>query len=90
MEQCKNCVFLLDINCHPSNGEKKLYEWLADPHKIGKGSIITPFGFGCSLQFENSMKESAPIITFLDDDSGLCEMFTPKDKFKLVLKIEEL
>lgn len=77
-EQCSNCIFLLEINKHPWN------------EGSNKGKVTERNGFGCSIMFEESLKQKQPKITYFDLNDGSCEMFTTKDKYELTFKIEEL
>ena len=91
-ESCKNCVLLLNINKHPWNGNHKEFGFLEDPIKVGKGKITEQLAWGCALAYEDTLREDSypPSITYFDFNSGMCEMFTPKDKYKLIVKVEEL
>ena len=91
-ELCKNCVLLLNINKHPWNGNHKEFGFLEDLIKVGKGKITEQLAWGCALAYEDTLREASysPSITYFDFNSGMCEMFTPKDKYKLIVKVEEI
>lgn len=91
-ECCKNCTFLLNINKHPWNGNHKEYGFLEDRVKVGKGQITEQLAWGCAISFDEDLREDSyvPSITYFDFDNGMCEMFTSKDKYKLIVKVEEI
>lgn len=86
-DSCKNCVFLLNINKHPWNRNHKEEE---DNLTIGKGAVNEQLAWGCTVGFEETLTNDNPSITYFDFDNGMCEMHTPKDKFKLIVKAEEI
>jgi len=89
-DECKDCVFLVNLNCHPCNGEIKLNGFLEDPLKIGKGQINQSFAFSCLLPLNMNISDGKKSVTYFDNDNGICEMFTDNKKFKIDLKVRAL
>ena len=71
---CCNCKRQVKINCHPSNGNQKMYGFLEDPIKVGKGSISTTFAWGCECFRGMTDGSDNNQIIFMDTPHGMCEM----------------
>ena len=74
-ECCCNCELRKPLMCHPSNGNRKLYGFIEDKFKFGKGSIMERCGWVCTAPIHDDGS-----FTFFDFDHGMCEMYRRKKR----------
>lgn len=62
--------------CHPSNGNRKIYGFIEDPIKFGKGLISERCGWVCMAPLDDNEFDQSAV--FFDFDHGMCEMHLRK------------
>ena len=65
---CCNCKHLVEVRCHPWN------------KTIGKGSIMTNLGYGCSVMYPDENINEVQSVIFRESVHGLCEMHNKNEK----------